>query len=145
MRESLQAGLEGTFRYRVPERKTVPFIYEEAQDFQAMPRVFATGFMVALVEWACVDLIKPHLDWPREQSLGTHVDLSHTAATPPGLTVEVHARLERVDGRKLVFAVSAHDGVDRICEGRHERHAILAERFVAKVEEKRRAAEGAGA
>ena len=137
MRESLKAGLEGTFRYRVPESKTVPFIYEEAQDFQSMPRVFATGFMVALVEWACVDLIKPHLDWPREQSLGTHVDLSHLAATLPGMTVEVRARLERVEGRKLVFGVSARDDLDLITEGRHERHVIDKTRFDERVAAKR--------
>jgi fluoroacetyl-CoA thioesterase len=133
MRETLRAGLEGTFRYRVPDSKTVPRIYEEAADFQMMPRVLATGYMVALVEWACIELIKPHLDWPVEQSLGTHVDLSHTAATPPGLTVEVHARVQSVEGRKLVFAITAHDGIDRISEGRHERHVIDAGRFNAKV------------
>jgi fluoroacetyl-CoA thioesterase len=136
MRESLRAGLEGTFRYRVPESKTVPRIYEEAADFQMMPAVLATGYLVALVEWACVELIKPHLDWPAEQSLGTRVELSHTAATPPGLTVEIRTRLESVDGRRLVFAVSAHDGVDRITEGRHERHVIDAARFNAKVDAK---------
>ena len=127
------AGLEGVFRYRVPESKTVPEIYPEAPDFQLMPRVFATGYMVALAEWACVELIKPHLDWPREMSLGTHVDLSHTAATPPGFTVEVRARLQQVEGRKLVFAVSAHDGVDAISAGTHERHVIDAARFAAKL------------
>ena len=137
MRETLKAGLEGTFRYRVPENKTVPFIYEEAADFQSMPRVFATGFMVALVEWACVDLIKPHLDWPREQSLGTHVDLSHLAATLPGMNVEVRARLERVEGRKLVFQVSARDDLDVITEGRHERHVIDKSRFEERVAAKR--------
>ena len=137
MRETLTAGLEGTFRYRVPDNKTVPFIYEEAQDFQSMPRVFATGFMVALVEWACVDLIKPHLDWPREQSLGTHVDLSHLAATLPGMSVEVRARLERVEGRKLVFHVSARDDLDVITEGRHERHVIDKSRFDQRVAAKR--------
>ena len=136
MRDTLRAGLEGTFRYRVPDSKTVPRIYEEAADFQMMPGVLATGYLVALVEWACIELIKPHLDWPGEQSLGTHVDLSHTAATPPGLTVEIRTRLESVDGRKLVFAVSAHDGVDRITEGRHERHVIDAARFASKVEAK---------
>ena len=136
MRESLRAGLEGTFRYRVPESKTVPRIYEEAADFQMMPAVLATGYLVALVEWACIELIKPHLDWPAEQSLGTRVELSHTAATPPGLTVEIRTRLEAVDGRRLVFAVSAHDGVDRITEGRHERHVIDAARFNAKVDAK---------
>ena len=137
MRETLKAGLEGTFRYRVPDNKTVPFIYEEAQDFQSMPRVFATGFMVALVEWACVDLIKPHLDWPREQSLGTHVDLSHLAATLPGMSIEVRVRLERVEGRKLVFHVNARDDLDLITEGRHERHVIDKPRFDERVAAKR--------
>lgn len=133
MRDTLRPGLEGRFRYRVPESKTVPRIYEEAPDFQLMPAVFATGYLVALCEWACVELVKPHLDWPREQTLGTHVDLSHTAATPPGLTVEVRARLESVEGRKLVFSVTARDGVDAITSGRHERHVIDAERFAKKV------------
>jgi fluoroacetyl-CoA thioesterase len=136
VRDTLRAGLEATYRYRVPESKTVPRIYEEAADFQAMPRVLATGYMVALVEWACIELIKPHLDWPREQSLGTHVDLSHTAATPPGLTVEIRTRLAAVEGRKLTFSASAHDGIDAITEGRHERHVIDAARFNAKVEAK---------
>ena len=133
MSAGLRPGLEGTFRYRVPESKTVPRIYPEAPDFQMMPAVLATGYFVALCEWACIELIKPHLDWPREQSVGTHVDLSHLAATPPGLTVEVRVRLTGVEGRKLVFAVSAHDGVDTIGEGRHERHTIDAERFARRV------------
>ena len=136
MKDTLRCGLEATFRYRVTDSKTVPRIYEDAADFQLMPRVLATGYLVALVEWACIELIKPHLDWPGEQTLGTHVDLSHTAATPPGFTVEIRTRLESVDGRKLVFAVCARDGVDTISEGRHERHVIDAARFVAKVEAK---------
>lgn len=139
MKDSLRPGLEAVFRYRVPESKTVPRIYEEAPDFQLMPKVLATGYLVALCEWACLELIKPHLDWPREQTLGTHIDLSHTAATPPGFTVEVRARLESVEGRKLAFTVHAHDGVDTIGEGRHERHVILASRFAEKVEAKRAA------
>lgn len=137
MKDSLVPGLEATFRYVVPETKTVPRIYPEAPDFQLMPEVLATGYMVALAEWACVELVKPHLDWPREMTLGTHVDLSHLAATPPGLAVEVHARLEKVEGRRLVFQVRAHDGVDAITEGRHERHVIDAGRFEAKVAAKR--------
>jgi fluoroacetyl-CoA thioesterase len=101
-----------------------------------MPRVFATGYMVALCEWACVDLLKPHLDWPEEQSLGTHVNLSHTAATPPGLTVTVEARLEQVDGRKLSFSISAHDGIDAITSGTHERVIINADKFNKKMAKK---------
>ena len=133
MKASLQPGLQGKFRYRVSASKTVPRIYPEAPDFQMMPAVLATGYLVALCEWACVELVKPHLDWPREQTLGTHVNLSHLAATPPGLEVELSVRLAAVEGRKLTFEVSAHDGVDKITEGTHERHAIDAERFVKKL------------
>jgi fluoroacetyl-CoA thioesterase len=139
VKDSLRPGLEGTFRYRVPESKTVPRIYAEAPDFQLMPAVLATGYLVALAEWACIELVKPHLDWPGEQSLGTHVNLSHLAATPPGLTVEIQARLTAVEGRRLTFAIRASDGVDRISEGTHERHVIDAARFEKKVAGKRRA------
>jgi len=140
MKESLKPGLEGTFRYRVTGAKTVPRIYEEAPDFQMMPAVLATGYLVALAEWACIELVKPHLDWPGEQTLGTHVNLSHVAATPPGFTVEIHTRLAAVEGRKLSFALRAHDGADTITEGTHERHVIDAARFEKKV-----AAKAAGA
>jgi fluoroacetyl-CoA thioesterase len=143
MKDSLRAGLEATFRYRVPESKTVPRICEEAPDFQLMPDVLATGYLVALAEWACIELVKPHLDWPREQTLGTRVDLSHIAATPPGMTVEIHARLQSVEGRKLVFAVEARDDLDAISEGRHERHVIDAARFEQKLAAKRERAEKA--
>lgn len=136
MRDTLRPGIEATFRYRVPASKTVPRIYEEAPDFQLMPPVLATGYLVALAEWACIELIKPHLDWPAEQSLGTHVNLSHMAATPPGFTVEVRTRLERVEGRKLTFSVAASDGVDTISTGTHERHVIDAARFERKVDAK---------
>ena len=137
MKATLAPGLEGIYRYRVPASKTVPRIYPEAPDFQLMPEVLATGYLVALVEWACIELVKPYLDWPGEQTLGTRVDLSHVAATPPGLTVEIRPRLEAVEGRKLVFAISAHDGIDTISEGTHERHVIDAGRFATKLEVKR--------
>ena len=133
MKDTLKPGLEGTFRYRVPASKTVPRIYPEAPDFQMMPAVLATGYLVALAEWACIELIKPHLDWPGEQSLGTHVNLSHLAATPPGLTIELRVRVKEVEGRRIAFAVCAHDGVDTISEGTHERHTIDAARFARKV------------
>jgi fluoroacetyl-CoA thioesterase len=133
MKDTLRAGLSRTFRYRVPESKTVPRIYPEAPDFQLMPQVFATGYLVALAEWAAIELIKPHLDWPREMTLGTHIDLSHIAATPPGFMVEVTATLSAIEGRKLVFDIRAHDGVDTISEGRIERHLIDRERFDRKL------------
>lgn len=136
MRETLQPGLTGEFEFVVPSTKTVPNLYPEAPEFQAMPDVFATGFMVGLIEWTCIQALVPHLDWPCEQSVGTHVDLSHTAATPPGFTVKVRVRLEEKEGRKLKFSVEAHDGVDLICQGIHERFVIDAAKFNAKVAEK---------
>jgi len=140
MKDTLKAGLNYQFRFEVPASKTVPALYPESESFQQMPQVLATGYLVGLLEWACIEALKPHLDWPREQSLGTHVDFPHLAATPPGLTVTVEVRLDKVEGRKLTFTVSAHDGVDRITEGRHERHVIDAARFNARVAEKTRQA-----
>ncbi|MBL8260448.1 MAG: thioesterase family protein [Candidatus Competibacteraceae bacterium] len=136
MRDDLQPGLTGEFDFVVPATKTVPHLYPEAPEFQAMPHVFATGFMVGLIEWACIQALKPYLDWPREQSVGTHVDLSHTAATPPGFTVSVKVKLVEREGKKLKFAVEAHDGIEPITRGTHERFVIDAAKFNAKVAEK---------
>lgn len=136
MREGLRPGLEHEMRYTVPASKTVPKLYPESRSFQDMPQVFATGFMVGLLEWCCLELVKPYLDWPHEQTVGTHVDFSHLAATPPGMTVTVKAKLESVDGRKLGFSVSAHDGADLITTGRHERVVIDAAKFNARLQEK---------
>jgi fluoroacetyl-CoA thioesterase len=137
MKSSLQPGLTFQFKFTVPESKTVPHLYPESELFQDMPAVLATGYLVGLMEWACIEALRPHLDWPREQSLGTHVNFSHVAATPPGLTITVNVRLDKIEGRKLSFTLSAHDGVDLISEGTHERHVIDAQRFNAKLAAKR--------
>jgi len=140
MKPTLVPGLQVEHAFRVPVSKTVPHLYPEAAEFQQMPAVFATGFLVGLVEWACLRAIEPHLDWPREQSLGTHVSLSHAAATPPGMTVTVRGTLVAVEGRKLTFEVEASDGVDVITHGTHERAVVDAERFRAAVRKKAAAA-----
>jgi fluoroacetyl-CoA thioesterase len=136
MKDTLRAGLTHQFRFTLPATKTVPHLYPESALFQEMPQVLATGFMVGLMEWACIEAIRPHLDWPREQSVGTLVNFTHLAATPPGLTVTVDVRLERVDGNRLAFFLVAHDGIDKIAEGTHQRVVIDAARFTAKVLEK---------
>ncbi len=106
-----------------------------------MPQVFATGFLVGLVEWACIQAINPHIDWPNEQTVGTHVNLSHSAATPPGFEVRAKVKLIEVDGRRLLFEVEASDGVDIICRGTHERFVINAAKFNEKASMKARAAQ----
>jgi fluoroacetyl-CoA thioesterase len=133
VKPSLQPGLRHRLRYTVPPEKTVPHLFPESASFQQMPQVLATGFMVGLMEWACIEAIRPHLDWPREQSLGTLVNFPHLAATPPGLTITVDVTLDRIDGRRLFFSVVAHDGVDRITEGSHERVVIDREQFESRI------------
>jgi fluoroacetyl-CoA thioesterase len=136
MKDSLAPGLKFEFKYTIPESKTVPYLYPEATEFQQMPQVLATGFMVGLIEWACVDFINRYLDWPNEQTVGTEVKLSHLAATPPGLTVTVKGELIQIAGRKLTFAIVADDGIDVISEGTHERFIINPAKFKAKVQSK---------
>jgi len=133
MKDSLKPGLTFEFQFKVPESKTVPHLYPESPEFQVMPEVLATGFMVGLFEWACIQAINPHIDWPDEQTVGIQVNLSHLAATPPGLTVTVKGKLEEVEGRKLSFSIVADDGVDKISEGRHDRFVIDAAKFNAKM------------
>jgi fluoroacetyl-CoA thioesterase len=137
MKDTLKPGIAYEHRFVVPFTKTVPALYPESEEFLAMPEVFATGFLVGLLEWACIKAINPHLDWPAEQTVGTHIDVSHEAATPPGLEVTARVELVEVNGRKLIFEVEAHDGVDRISKGRHERVVINRERFDARVGEKK--------
>jgi len=135
MKASLAPGLTFTFRYTVPEDKTVPHVYPESPLFREMPRVFATAYLVGLLEWACLEAMRPHLE-AGEQSVGTGIWVTHSAATPPGLTVTVDVAISKVEGRRLTFAVRAHDGVDAISEGTHERFVIDGARFLRKVEEK---------
>ncbi len=142
MKPSLEPGLEGELRFVVTEGKTVPALYPEAPAFVSMPAVFATGYMVGLVEWTCIDTIAPHLE-PGELSVGVHVDLSHSAATPVGMAVVARVRLEEVEGRRLTFTVERDDERDRICQGRHQRFVIDRGRFEAGLERKR--SEGASA
>jgi fluoroacetyl-CoA thioesterase len=135
MKDTLKPGATASFSYRVPAEKTVPHLYPEAPEFREMPTVFATGFMVGLMEWTCLKVIEPHLD-PGEGSLGVHIDVSHSAATVPGQTVTVDAECTKVEGRHIFFKVRAHDGIDVIGEGTHQRMVIPWTRFVARVNEK---------
>jgi len=136
MKPTLKPGIEYEFRFRVPETKTVPALYPESPEFREMPQVFATGFMVGFLEWACIKAVNPHLDWPEEQTVGTQINVSHSAATPPGLEVTAKVKLIQVDGRRLVFEVEANDGVDVISKGTHERFIINKAKFSEKVKEK---------
>jgi fluoroacetyl-CoA thioesterase len=136
MKDTLKAGIESEFKFCIPASKMVPALYPESAEFQEMPEVFATGYLVGFLEWACIKAINPHLDWPDEQTVGTHIDVSHIAATPAGFEVVAKVKLIEVDGRRLVFEVEAHDGMELISKGTHERFIIYKNKFDAKMSEK---------
>jgi fluoroacetyl-CoA thioesterase len=139
MKSTLKPGLTHRLIYTVPENKTVPHTFPESPQIAAMPKVFATGFMIVLMEWACTELLAQHLD-QGEGSVGVHVDVSHLAATPPGMTVTVDVEVSQVAGQKVSFNVKAHDGMDLIGEGRHERFVVAWDKFNARVAAKAKAA-----
>jgi fluoroacetyl-CoA thioesterase len=136
MKDTLKPGMEHSFTFPITAAKTVPALYPEAEEFRAMPEVFATGYMVGFIEWTCIQAVNPHLDWPREQTVGTRIEVSHLAATPPGLSVTAKVRLVEVEGRRLVFEVEAWDDIDLIARGQHERFVIDKAKFDGKLKGK---------
>jgi len=142
MRDTMKPGMSFEFSYKVPENKTVPHLFPDIPEGRAMPVVLATGFMVGLIEFACIKFINQHIDWPEEQSVGIQINISHSAPTPPGLTVTVKGRLDKIEGRKLWFSVEAFDEKEKISAGTHERFVIDAAKFKAAVDRKRDAAAG---
>ncbi len=138
MSASLRPGMTFEFSYLLTEERTVPNLYPDIEEATVMPKVFATGYMVGLLEFACIKFINPYIDWPRQQTVGIHIDVSHTAATPPGMTVTVKGRLEQVEGKKLSFSVALFDDREQISSGTHDRFIIDAEKFNMSVAAKAR-------
>lgn len=99
--------------------------------------VFATPMMVALIERTCNESVLLHLE-PGQGTVGTHLNISHTAATPIGVKVWCESKLIGIDGRRLVFEVKAFDQCGLIGEGTHERFVVDTDRFQAKAELKRK-------
>lgn len=140
MSPDLKPGVRFEWRYTVPPRATVPQLYSDTAFCLDMPDVLATGYMVGMMELACVHGVMPFMDWPREQSVGTMVSFEHVAPTPPGMTLRIEGEVTEVEGRRIRFRVEAWDDVERICAGTHERHVIDPLRFEAKLAKKKAAA-----
>ena len=97
--------------------------------------VLATPMMINLIEEAALDALDGLLPDGKE-SLGTHLDVSHIAATPTGMKVTATAELIAIDGRKLEFRVSASDEVEVIGEGKHQRVVVHASSFAERIAKK---------
>ena len=132
MHSDLKPGLRHVQTLRVSEVLTVPAMAPSFGSFAGMPPVFATAYMVAFIEFACVELLKRYLD-EGEGSVGTHLDVSHIAATPIGMEVTAEVELVAVEGRKLRFAVTCRDEADEIGKGFHERFIIDRVKFMGRV------------
>ena len=134
--QSLQPGLIFRRSLVVDETLTVPSVSHMFAGFADMPAVFATAFMVGLMECTCVEGLRPYL-LEGEHTVGTFIDVSHIAATPVGMRVTAEARLLAVVGRKLRFRVTCHDEHELIGEGSHERTLIRTAQFMSRAEAKR--------
>ena len=134
-KETLRPGLAHAETITVTDRLIVPEMADYFSQFAGMPPVLATAYLVAFVEWTCVQALADHL-LPGEHTVGTHVDLSHTAATPVGMKATAAIELIERDGRKLRFKVACRDARDEIGAGFHERVVIDEARFLSKLKEK---------
>lgn len=127
---SLTIGLRGRAETVVTETNTASAVGS------GLVPVFATPYMVALMENAAVNAVTAHLE-AGQGTVGTRLDVSHDAATPIGMKVWAECTLRELDGKRLVFDVAAFDEAGPIGKGTHERFLIQTEKFLARCESKR--------
>ncbi|WP_026354862.1 thioesterase family protein [Massilia niastensis] len=139
MLPTFRPGLRFEWQYTVPPRATVPELYHDTPFCRDMPDVLATGYLVGMMELACLHGMMPYMNWPQEQSLGTMVSFSHFAPTPPGMTLTIRGEVTEVEARRVRFRLEAWDDVEPVCEGVHERCLIDSARFAEKMAKKRAA------
>lgn len=97
--------------------------------------VLSSMTLMTLLEGAAIAVLRPHLG-PGEMTVGARMEMDHLAPTPEGFTVTATAELAEVAGRKLVFNISAHDGVEQVCRAVHVRFVVEAAKFLAGVAKK---------
>jgi predicted thioesterase len=127
--QSIAPGLTGTVELTVGEQHTAPSIGS------GRVHVLATPVMINLIEAAALAAIE-HLLQPGYQSLGTHLDVHHVAATPVGMKARATAVVTKVDDRTVTFKVEARDEKDLIGHGTHERVVVNVAKFDARVQKK---------
>ena len=135
MHNTIVPGITHTLSLQVNDRLLVTAFAPQFSAFADLPPVFATAFMVGFMEWACIEALKPYL-LDGENTVGTHVYLSHVAPTPLGMKVSAQVELMEVKGRTLRFRVDCYDECDLIGSGFHERTVIDTARFMDKVRNK---------
>ena len=132
---TLVTGLKHTEHITVGAQHTVPRVDPTWEGFKNMPPVFATAMMIAFIEQTCIMGLKPYLQ-PGQRTVGTHVDVSHVAATPVGMQVTADVELIAIEGRALTYKVSCRDEAGLIGEGTHHRAIIDVEKFLQRLQQK---------
>jgi fluoroacetyl-CoA thioesterase len=133
--DTLRVGLKHSETITVPAGLTVPEMADRFSGFAEMPPAFATAYLVAFVEWTCLQALAPHLR-PGQRTVGTKVELSHDAATPIGMAATAEIELVEFDGRRMRFKVACRDARDPIGAGFHERFLVDEAKFLKKLAEK---------
>ena len=127
---SIEVGIKGRAETVVVQENTAAAVGS------GLVPVFATPYMIALMENAAVNALTPYME-ENQGSVGTHLDVSHDAATPIGMKVWAEAEVTAVDGKALTFSVTAYDEAGIIGKGTHNRFIIAVDRFLAKTEKKK--------
>ncbi len=126
---TVSVGLKGQFEVEVTDSLTA-----ESMGSGGLT-VYATPALVAALERAAVAAIEAYLG-EDETSVGTYIELVHIAASPLGAIITAEAEVTAIDGRQLLFTVTAHDEHELIGKGSHRRVIVKAERFMQKVSQK---------
>jgi predicted thioesterase len=128
MNKSLVTGLTSTNRIDIDDARTISFMGDEG-------RVYATPELVRDIEMTCRDLLLEHID-DGQDSVGAHIDVSHIAATPFGMWVDISVTINSVDGRMVSFEVAARDSVEQICHGTHSRFIVDVAKTIERLRKK---------
>ena len=136
MKESLRPGVSRTSRIEVDRDRTIGFMGEGG-------RVYGTPYLVRDIEMTCRQLILDHGD-AGEDSVGTDVAIKHLAPTLLGMSVDITVTVTAVDGRKVVFEISAKDNIEQICSGTHGRFVVDVNKTVERLKAKAAKLAGSG-
>lgn len=132
MKDTLTKGLTKTSRFAIDEHRTIGFIGDDC-------RVYATPYLLYDIEVVSRNLIKEHLD-DDEDTVGTHADITHLAATPLGMWADIKVTITEVNGRKVDLEFECKDAMDAIAKGIHSRFIVDKYRTVDQIKSKMRKA-----
>ncbi len=128
---NIPVGTVGEEKLLVTSEVTINFMGMEGA------RVLSTPHLIGYMERTARNTVLPLLD-PGHDTVGTHVNVSHLAAAPLGMTVTFRAEVTGVTGRRVQFRVEAWDEKEKVGEGTHERAIIDIARFATRLAEKLR-------